>query len=95
MKNTRFFLAVLATALILTACSPDAGQAVVTKSGAYGCRVWYQAALAWVNCYQAGDLPGVIEDHPDGLGHELSGRWRIRLEDGSVLWFEPGDVRVP
>lgn len=95
MKTRFFFLAALAAALILTACSPDAGQAVLTKHGAYGCTTWYEAALAWVNCHLAGDLPGVIEDHPDGLGHENFGRWRVRLGDGSVLWFEPGDVRIP
>lgn len=91
----RKFLAVLlAAALILTACSPDAGQAVVTRHGAFGCTTWYEAALAWVNCRQAGDLPGVIEDHPDGLGHENFGRWRVRLGDDSVFWFEPDDVSI-
>ncbi|MEK7064333.1 MAG: hypothetical protein AAB973_01865, partial [Patescibacteria group bacterium] len=81
-------------ALLLTACSPDAGLTVVTKHGTFGCQTWYEAALAWVNCRQAGDQTGVIEDHPDGLGHDEYGRWRVRLEDNTVLWFEPVDVRI-
>jgi len=93
-RRVRFLLAALVAALLLSACSPNAGTAVVTKHGAYGCRVWYQAALAWTTCRQAGDLTGVIEDHPDGLGHELNGRIRVRLGDHGVFWFELGDVRI-
>lgn len=87
-------LVALLAALVLTACSPDAGQAVVTEHDAFGCRTWYQAALSWVNCRQAGDQTGVIEDHPDGLGHEYYGRWRIRLKDNTVLWFETWDIKI-
>lgn len=93
--KTRFFLAALAAALILTACSPAAGQAVKIQSGAYGCTTWYQAALAWVNCYSTTGGSGVIEDHPDGLGHKYNGRIRVQTAAFGPLWFEPGDVRVP
>lgn len=91
--KTRFFLAAILAALILTACSPAAGQAVKIQSGAYGCQTWYEAALAWVNCSPAGGFTGVVEDHPE-LGHEYNGRVRVRIEGFGPLWFEPGDVRV-
>jgi len=90
----KLLLAALLAALVLTACAPSAGQAVEIRSGAYGCRTWYAAAVAWVNCYPASELPGVVEDHPDGLGHDFNGRIRVRLEGDSVLWFERGDIRV-
>lgn len=89
MKKSIFVLAAILAAFVLNACSPAEGTRVNINANAKGCKVYFEAALAWENCTSV-DNTGVVEDHPE-LGHEYAGRVRVVTRNGAY-WFEPGQL---
>lgn len=95
----KLLLAALAAALLLSACGESfaAGEKVQIRSGSHGCRVYSQPDRGWVSCTDSvAGLSGVVENHPEGLGHEYNGRVRVWVEGRGVFWLNPGDLhQVP
>lgn len=78
-----------------TTPAPMAGDNIVVTDQARGCRIINPVSGEWSDCrtVEVGTV-GKVESHPDGLGHNLDGRVRIRLASGGILWLLPGDLKI-
>lgn len=97
----KLLLAAFLAALVLTACSPDAGQAVVVEKGAEGCKTFDAKLGEWGGCSNLPDLTTGVTVDKEGYAHNFAGRIRVQFEYAGYpgvyvyRWFRPADVKTP
>jgi hypothetical protein len=101
MNSRTLVLAALVAALVLTACGPAAGQEVIVKSGAEGCKIFDSGHGEWIQCSDLAESTAGVTVDKEGYAHNYAGRVRVQFEyegyPGIYVyrWFLPADVKTP